>query len=74
MYAKTCTAQVIVYRVMMYARDKRVTEIDYQLKYAIFSTARSIVYKYCKSANIGIQGYLRILSIQNAKVQKRLNS
>ena len=28
-------------------RDKRVTEIDYQLKYAIFSTACSIVYKYC---------------------------
>ena len=29
------------------SRDKRVTEIDYQLKYAIFSTACSIVYKYC---------------------------
>ena len=28
-------------------RDKRVTEIDYQLKYAIFSTACSIGYKYC---------------------------
>ena len=25
----------------------RVTEIDFQLKYAIFSTACSIVYKYC---------------------------
>ena len=44
-------------------RDKRVTEIDYQLKYAIFSTACSIVYKYvhAHSANICIQGYLRIL-------------
>ena len=28
-------------------RDKRDTEIEYQLKYAIFSTACSIVYKYC---------------------------
>ena len=28
-------------------RDKRVTEIDYQLKYAIFSTAFSTVYMYC---------------------------
>ena len=28
-------------------RDKRVREKDYQLKYAIFSTACSIVYKYC---------------------------
>jgi len=28
-------------------RDKKVTEIDYQLKYAIFSTACSIVCKYC---------------------------
>ena len=28
-------------------RDKRVLEIDYQLKYAIFSTICSIVYKYC---------------------------
>ena len=27
--------------------DKRVTEINCQLKYAIFSTAYSIVYKYC---------------------------
>jgi len=29
------------------SRDKRVAEIDYQLKCAIFSTACSIVYKYC---------------------------
>ena len=28
-------------------RAERVTEIDYQIKYAIFSTACSIVYKYC---------------------------
>ena len=28
-------------------RDKRVIEIGYQLKYVIFSTACSIVYKYC---------------------------
>ena len=28
-------------------RDKRVTEIDYNLLYAIFSTACSIVYTYC---------------------------
>ena len=28
-------------------RDKRVIEIDYHLKYAIFSKACSIVYKYC---------------------------
>ena len=33
--------------VMVKSRDKRVTEIDYQLKYAMFSTACSIVYKYC---------------------------
>ena len=28
-------------------RDKRVTEINWNLKYAIFSTACSIVYKFC---------------------------
>jgi len=28
-------------------RDKRATEIDYLVKYAIFSTACSILYKYC---------------------------
>ena len=32
---------------MVQYRDKRVTEIDYKLKYAIFSTACSIVHKYC---------------------------
>ena len=32
---------------LAYSRDKRVTEIDCKLKYAIFSTACSIVYKYC---------------------------
>ena len=31
----------------IYLRDKRVTEIDCNLWYAIFSTACSIVYKYC---------------------------
>ena len=41
-------------------RDKRVTEIDYQLKYAIFSTACSIGYKYC-TRPISKPLYLRIL-------------
>ena len=47
-------------------RDKRVRENDYQLKYAIFSTACSIVYTstvHDQSANICIQVYLRILCI-----------
>ena len=33
--------------VFVWRRDKRVTEIDYNLWYAIFSTECSIVYKYC---------------------------
>ena len=28
-------------------RDKRVAEIDYRLKYVIFSTACPTMYKYC---------------------------
>ena len=50
------------------ARDKKVTEIDYQLKYAIFSTACSV---HDQSANICIQGYLRILWIRNTKSSKK---
>ena len=34
-------------KILLETGDKRVTEIDYQLKYAIFSTACSIVNKYC---------------------------
>ena len=54
-------------------RDKRVTEIDVQLKYAIFSTTCSIVYNFTvhnQSANIYIQGYLKILWMQNKKIFK----
>ena len=55
-------------------RDKRVTEIDVQLKYAIFSTTCSIVYNFTvhnQSANIYIQGYLKILWMQNKKIFKK---
>jgi len=38
---------VAIFDELVITRDKRVTEIDYQLKYAIFSTACSIVQKYC---------------------------
>ena len=31
----------------IFLRDKKVTETNYQLKYAIFSTTCSIMYKYC---------------------------
>ena len=54
-------------------RYKRVTEIDYQLKHAIFSTACSVVYKYCTrpiSKHL-YSGILRILSIRNTKSSKK---
>ena len=37
---------VVCDKIIKPPRDKRVTEIDYQQKYAIYSTACSIVYKY----------------------------
>ena len=50
-------------------RENRVTEIDYPLKYAIFSTACLLCTNavHDQSANICIQGYLRILWIRNTK-------
>ena len=52
-FKPVCAKKVIVkyafkhYQKIECARDKRVTEIDYHLYHAIFSTACSIVYKYC---------------------------
>ena len=54
-----------------YVRDKRVTEIDYQLKYAIFSTAFSIVYKYCTRP---ISKFKDPLDTKHKIFKKRLNS
>ena len=50
---------------------REITEIDYLLKHAIFSTACSIVYYHDQSANICISGYLSILWIQNTKSSKK---
>ncbi len=53
--------------------EKIVKEMDYQLKYAIFSTACSIVYKHWTrpiSKQFCIQGYLRILWLRNKKSSK----
>jgi len=63
--------------VMVKSRDKRVTEIDYQLKYAIFSKAYSIVYKYCtrpisKHLYSGI--FQDPLDTKHKILKKRLNS
>ena len=60
---------------MIYARDKRVTEIDQNLWNAIFSTGSQHVLLctstvHDQSANICIQGYLRILWIRNTKSSK----
>ena len=57
--------------------DKRVIEIDYQLKYAIFSTACSTVYKYCtrpisKHLYSGI--FKDPLDTKHKIFKKRLNS
>jgi len=59
------------------SREKRVTEIDYQLKYAIFSTACSIVYKNCtrpisKHLYSGI--FKDPLDTKHMIFKKRLNS
>ena len=56
---------------------QRVTEVDYQLKYAIFSTACSILYKYCtrplsKHLYSGI--FKDPLDTKHKFFKKRLNS
>ena len=54
-------------------RDKRVTEIDYQLKYAIFSTACSIVYNCVQTRPISKHLYSGIFMdpIRNTKSSKK---
>ena len=46
LYNYSTLPSIVLDIIFVKTRDKTVTEIDYQLKYAIFSTACSIVYKY----------------------------
>ena len=57
--------------------DKRVTEIEYQLKYAIFSTACSIAYKCCTrpiSKHLYSGMFKDPLATKHKIFKKRLNS